>query len=227
MYRRLRAARGPAGWWPAETPFEVCLGAILVQNTAWSNVEKSLAALRARGLLSYEALAGMSAEELAPIIRSSGCFNVKARRVRAFLDFVGREFGGRVESMAREEPWALRARLLEVAGVGRETADSIALYAAGLPLFVVDAYTRRVFSRLGLVRGDEPYDALQRVFMEALPAEAGLFNDYHAQVVIHAKEVCRKRPECERCELRNGCQQNGIKRLSPRSAERIANNRMC
>ena len=211
VYRRLRAARGPAGWWPARSAFEVCLGAILVQNTAWSNVEKSLAALRARGLMSFEAMRGLPAEELAPIIRSSGCFNVKARRLRAFLDFQEKEYGGRVRKMAREEPWTLRARLLAVPGIGRETADSIALYAAGLPLFVIDAYTRRVFSRLGLVRGDEPYDVLQRVFMEALPAEAALYNDYHAQVVILAKDVCRARPACGVCPLGEVCPRHGVK----------------
>ena len=155
VYRRLRAHQGPARWWPGKSPFEVCLGAILTQNTAWSNVEKALAVLRARGLLSYEALCDLPPAELAPLIRPSGCFNVKARRVRAFLDFLGREYGGKVEAMAGEGPRALRAKLLAVSGIGRETADSIALYAAGRPLFVIDAYTRRVFARLGLFRGDE------------------------------------------------------------------------
>jgi endonuclease-3 related protein len=112
--------------------------------------------------------------------------------------------------MAREEPWALRAKLLGVAGIGRETADSIALYAAGLPLFVVDAYTRRVFARLGLVRGDEPYDVLQRVFMDALPAEAPLYNEYHAQIVLLAKDVCRTRPACGICPLADVCQRRGV-----------------
>jgi endonuclease-3 related protein len=234
VYRRLRAARGPAGWWPARSAFEVCLGAILVQNTSWSNVEKSLAVLRGRGLLSYDALRGLAAEELAPIIRSSGCFNVKARRLRAFLDFLGREYGGRVEAMAREEPWALRAKLLAVPGIGRETADSIALYAAGLPLFVIDAYTRRVFARLGFVRGDEPYDVLQRVFMDALPAEAALYNDYHAQLVLLAKDVCRAKPVCGACPLADGCQRRGVTaiatenmRLSPRSAVRMSHRQAC
>lgn len=234
VYRRLRAARGPAGWWPARSAFEVCLGAILVQNTNWSNVEKSLAGLRARGLLSFEALRGLPAEELAPIIRSSGCFNVKARRLRAFLDFLEKEYGGHVRSMAREEPWALRAKLLAVPGIGRETADSIALYAASLPLFVVDAYTRRVFSRLGHVRGDEPYDVLQRMFMDALPAEAALYNDYHAQVVMLAKDVCRAKPACGSCPLEEGCRKRGVTgkstenmRLSPRSVVRMSNRGAC
>ena len=199
----------------------MCLGAILVQNTNWSNVEKSLAVLRGRGLLSFEALRGLAAEELAPIIRSSGCFNVKARRLRAFLDFLGREYAGRAESMAREEPWALRAKLLAVPGIGRETADSIALYAAGLPLFVVDAYTRRVFTRLGLVRGDEPYDILQQRFMGALPADAVLYNDYHAQVVMLAKDVCRARPRCKACPIDEACPKRGVTDIATEDKEAV------
>lgn len=201
LYERLRRHRGPAGWWPAETAFEVCVGAILVQNTAWSNVEKALASLRAASRLSYEGLAGLGHDQLAALIRPSGCYNVKARRLAAFLEFLGREYGGRVEAMARRDPRVLRAQLLAVPGIGRETADSIVLYAAGLPLFVVDAYTRRVFGRLGLVRGDEDYDALQDFFMSGLLPDAGLFNDYHAQIVLHAKEICRPRPHCGLCPL--------------------------
>ena len=210
VYRRLRRAQGPARWWPGESAFEVCVGAILVQNTAWANVERALEVLRSRGLLRYEGLRALRAEELAPLIRSSGCYNVKARRLRAFLDFLGREFGGRVEAMRGEDPWTLRARLLAVPGIGRETADSIVLYGAGLPLFVIDAYTRRVFARLGLVRGDETYDALQRVFMDGLPARAELYNDYHAQVVILARDVCRPRPQCDLCPLEAGCPRVGV-----------------
>ena len=161
VYRRLRRHFGHAGWWPGETPFEVCVGAILTQNTSWTNVEKTLDGLRRRGLLSFGALRRVPPSRLAPLIRSSGYFNVKARRLRAFLVFLEREFAGSVEAMSRESPESLRTRLLAVHGIGRETADSIALYAAGLPLFVVDAYTRRVFARLGLIAGDEPYDEVQ------------------------------------------------------------------
>ena len=145
VYRRMLRHFGHAGWWPGETPFEVCIGAILTQNTAWVNVERALAVLRGRGLLSYNALRELTPSTLAPLIRSSGYFNVKARRVVAFLHFLGREFDGSVEAMAGEDPATLREKLLGVHGIGRETADSIALYAAGLPLFVVDAYTRRLF----------------------------------------------------------------------------------
>ena len=205
VYERLRRHRGPAGWWPAETPFEVCVGAILVQNTAWPNVEKALCSLRAAGRLSYEGLAVLGQDELAALIRPSGCYNVKAQRLAAFVDFLGREYGGRVEAMAAREPRVLREQLLAVRGIGRETADSIALYAAGLPLFVIDAYTRRVFARLGMIRGDESYDALQDYFMSELAADADLFNDYHAQIVIHAKDACRPRPHCARCPLDSIC----------------------
>jgi len=127
IYRRLREARGHAGWWPGETPFEVCLGAILTQNTSWSNVDKALGVLRRRGRLSYESLRTCRPTRIAPLIRSSGYFNVKARRLAAFLRFLGREYGGKVEAMAAEKPDVLRAKLLSVIGIGRETADSIAL----------------------------------------------------------------------------------------------------
>jgi endonuclease-3 related protein len=218
VYRRLAARRGPAGWWPAQSAFEVCVGAILVQNTAWTNVEKALGVLRSRELLSFEALRDLPAAEIAPLIRSSGCFNVKARRLRALLDFLGQEYGGRVEAMETEDPARLRARLLAVPGVGRETADSIALYAAGQRLFVIDAYTRRVFARLGVVKGDEPYDVLQRRFMDALPPEAGLYNDFHAQIVLLAKDVCTRRPACAACPLEEGCPRVGVaKPLAPQT----------
>ena len=225
IYAHLLRWRGPAGWWPARTPFEVCVGAVLVQNTNWANVEKALAVLRSRDLLSFERLSVLSAGDLAPLIRSAGCFNVKARRLRALLDFLGREYGGRVEAMSGEDPWTLRAKLLDVEGVGRETADSIALYAAALPLFVIDAYTRRVFSRLGLIGGDEGYDEIQRVFMDALPLDVALYNDYHAQIVILAKEVCRPVPLCGSCPLGTACARRGLGRLSARRSTRPGTSR--
>lgn len=196
---------GASGWWPGDSAFEVCVGAILVQNTAWTNVERTLAGLRRRRLLSLRALRGLPPSKLAPLLRSSGTFRVKAARLRALVDFLVAEYGGRAASMRRDEPRELRRKLLGVHGVGRETADSIALYAAGKPLFVVDAYTRRVFSRLGLVRGDEPYDELQRFFEDRLPRSAALYGELHAQVVLLAKDVCRVRPRCGECPLRATC----------------------
>jgi endonuclease-3 related protein len=210
VYQRLLEARGPAGWWPAETPLEVCLGAILTQNTAWTNVEKALGRLRSRGLLSFDRLRRVPPSRLAPLIRSSGYFNVKARRVASFIRFLGDAYGGVVERMTREDAWVLRERLLAMDGIGRETADSIVLYAAGLPVFVVDAYTRRIFSRLGFVRGDEPYDEIQRFFMRRLPRDVPLYNDYHAQIVLLGKDVCRKRPLCEACPLAELCARRGV-----------------
>jgi len=210
-YRRLLARFGHAGWWPGESPFEVCVGAILVQNAAWVNVERTLELLRARSLLSFEELDRISAPGLAPLLRSSGTFRVKARRLRAFLDFLGAEYGGRVEGMRAEGPEALRRKLLAVPGIGPETADSIALYAAGMPLFVVDTYTRRVFSRLGLLRGEsEGYDQVQRFLMDRLPRDAALYNDYHAQLVRLGKDHCRPRPRCAGCPLDDLCPKRGV-----------------
>jgi endonuclease-3 related protein len=209
IHRRLLRSRGPAGWWPGEDAFEVCVGAVLTQNTAWTNVEKALAVLRSRGLLSFARLRVLSAEDIAPLIRSSGCYNVKARRLAALVAFLD-QFGGRPQDMGREEAGALRARLLAVPGIGRETADAIALYAAGVPLLVVDAYTRRVFSRLGLLRGDEDYDTVQAFFMDRLPRSAPLYNEYHAQIVLLAKDFCRPRPLCERCPLAGLCPRRGV-----------------
>lgn len=210
VYRLLLRRFGHAGWWPGETPFEVCLGAILVQNTSWRNVEKSLDVLRGRGLLSFDALDALTADALAPLVRSSGVFRVKARRLRAFLDFAGDRLGGRVEAMRSWPARELREALLSVHGIGRETADSIALYAAGRPLFVVDAYSRRIFARLGLLCGDEPYDEAQALFHRRLPADAGLFNDFHAQLVRLGKDVCRPRPRCGSCPLDRVCARRGV-----------------
>jgi endonuclease-3 related protein len=221
VYHRLRQAHGHAGWWPGATPFEVCLGAILTQNTAWVNVEKALTALRRHGLLSFETLASASAAQIAPLIRSAGYFNVKARRLREFLDFLGREYCGHVELMRDEAPDQLRRKLLAVHGIGRETADSIALYAADQPLFVVDAYTRRIGARLGWLRGDEKYDEIQSWFMARLPRDVGLFNDYHAQIVLLGKSVCRPRPHCAVCPLRGICPRQGVRTdLRPRAVRR-------
>ena len=210
VYERLRTRFGPAGWWPADTPFEVALGAILVQNTSWTNASRVLAGLRDRGLLSHRALHPLAVPELAELFRASGTFNVKARRVRAFLDFLENAYGGVIERMAAAEPGALREALLAVPGVGPETADCIVLYAAGHPSFVVDAYTRRVFGRLGLLRGGETYDGVQGLFHGRLPADPALFNDYHAQIVRVAKDFCRPRPLCAACPLDEACARVGV-----------------
>jgi endonuclease III related protein len=205
VYRRLVAAHGHQGWWPGRDALEICLGAILVQNTAWAGAERALRRLEAAGLLRWEKLCVLSAAEIAPYLRAAGTFNVKARRVRAFLDFVQRELAGDLTALARMEPAELRAMLLGVSGVGEETADSIALYAGGHPVFVVDAYTRRILGRLGFMRGDEGYAEVQRFFTRRLPADAALFNDFHAQLVRLAKDICRPRPRCAACPLLDMC----------------------
>ena len=210
VYERLLRHFGHAGWWPGETALEVCLGAILVQNTSWKNVERTLHALRHSGRLSFERLAPLETQRLAPLLRPSGTFRVKARRVRAFLDFLGREYGGRAEAMRREDPRRLREKLLQVAGIGKETADSILLYAANHPVFVVDAYTRRIFARLGWIEGREPYDVVQRLVMERLPPDAPLYNDFHAQIVTLGKDVCRPVPRCGSCPLEELCPKRGV-----------------
>jgi endonuclease-3 related protein len=220
VYRRLVRAYGHAGWWPGETLFEVCVGAILVQNTAWRNVEKALDRLRRGGCLSFGALNPLRPKDIAPLVRSSGVYRVKARRLRAFLDFIGERFSGRVEQMRSVPAAELREVLLSVHGIGRETADSIALYAAGAPLFVVDAYTRRVFARLGLLRGDEPYDEVQSLFHRRLPADPALYGDFHAQLVRLGKDACRPHPRCGTCPLDDLCAKRGVVERVGRGAAR-------
>src|SRR5262245_50075685 len=210
VYRLLLGRFGHSGWWPGDTPFEVCLGAILTQNTAWTNVEKALLRVKRAGRLSFEGLSSLPSRRLESLLRPSGTYRVKARRVRAFLSFLESRYGGRVEGMATEDPATLRQLLLEVDGIGPETADSIALYAAGHTTFVVDAYTRRVFARLGFLRGDESYEDVRRFFVERLPRDASLFNDYHAQIVRLAKEHCRAQPRCASCPLEAVCPRRGI-----------------
>ncbi len=200
MYRAARKEFGHLHWWPAETPFEVIVGAILTQNTSWKNVEKAVKNLKSHGVLSAPALHGMPTEQLAGLIRSSGFFNVKARRLKAFLAFMALEYGLDTRRMARAPGGPLRARLLEVGGIGRETADSILLYALGKPFFVVDAYTRRIFSRHGLIDARWDYDRIRDYFQKTLPPHTRLWNDYHAQVVMIGKTYCAKtRPLCPQC----------------------------
>jgi endonuclease-3 related protein len=225
IYDRLLSAHGHQGWWPGRTAFEICVGAILVQNTSWTNAARALEALRRRRLLSYRALRGLAPARLAPVIRSSGTFNVKAQRVSAFVAFLGREYGGQVARLRSEAPAVLRRKLLAVPGIGPETADSIVLYAAGHPTFVVDAYTRRVFGRLGLLAGGESYDDVQALFTTTLPADAALFNDYHAQLVRLAKDTCRSRPLCDRCPLAARCPQARVLHFQGVGASRFRRER--
>jgi len=201
----LSAAYGPQGWWPGESPFEVIAGAILTQSAAWANVEKALANLKGAGVLSPEGLHALDEGEIARLIRPSGYFNAKARKLKAFVEMLHGRFGGDLGRLLALPMPELRGLLLGTHGIGPETADSIVLYAAGKPSFVIDAYTRRIFSRMGIAPGHDTYEAWRALFMTALPADAALFNEYHALIVAHGKAVCRKAPRCGECVLRDIC----------------------
>ncbi len=206
---------GPRNWWPAETPFEVCVGAILTQNTSWGNVEKAVANLRRAGLLSPAALYALPPERLAELIRPSGYYNVKSARLRDFLRWLHDRFGGDLAAMFAGDWQNLRRELLAVRGIGPETADSIVLYAGHKPTFVVDAYTRRLFSRLGLLAATAGYDEMRELFMAHLPEDTALYNEYHALIVQQGKEYCRTRPRCSGCPLREHCPAGAAFRSSP------------
>ncbi len=178
------------------------MGAILAQNTAWGNVERALAALRAQRLLTPARLGALGARSLSRLIRSSGTFRVKARRLRAFLDYLGERYRGSLRLMANAPLASLRRELLAVPGIGPETADSILLYALGRPVFVVDAYTRRVLARHRLLSPEADYEAVRAFFERHLPSDPRLFNEYHALLVAVGKQYCRNRPRCEACPLR-------------------------
>jgi len=206
IYDRLLARYGRQRWWPAESPFEVMVGAILTQSTAWGNVEKVIAGLKATEALSPPALRRIKQAELAGLIYPSGYYNAKAKKLKALADWVGKYCGDDISRLTRGSTQDLRRQLLGVHGVGPETADSILLYAAGRPVFVIDAYTRRIIDRLGLSPdGRGSYDDYQRLFTASLPADAGLFNEYHALLVRLGKETCRRKPVCSRCCLTGLC----------------------
>jgi|CZKM01.1.fsa_nt_gi endonuclease-3 related protein len=207
-YRLMLAHFGHLHWWPGETPFEVCVGAILTQNTSWSNVERAIANLNAARVLEPGKLFALSEAELAALIRSAGYFNVKARRLRSFLRVLVEEFGGNLERLFAGETAVVRERLLAINGVGPETADSMLLYAGGHHRFVIDAYTQRIFQRHGWSGADAGYEHLQRLCEEALderPRTERLdyWQDFHAQLVMVGKDFCRTRlPRCAECPLK-------------------------
>jgi endonuclease-3 related protein len=196
---------GPQHWWPADEPFEVMVGAILTQSAAWVNVEKAINNLKAAGMLSPRALRRLSQNELASLIRPCGYFNAKARKLKALAEWLGQAYGDDMAKMSAISLKRLRPQLLAVHGIGEETADSIILYAANKPIFVIDAYTRRIIDRLGLAPSDNTYSAYQSFFMENLPHRTALFNEYHALLVNHGKKVCRQCPLCRECCLKDIC----------------------
>lgn len=209
VYDLLLAAYGPQHWWPADEPFEVIVGAILTQAAAWANVEKAMANLKRDGILSPNSLRGTPLEELARLIHPCGYYNSKAVKLKAFADRLGEGLADSLERLFSREVEPLRRELLSIHGIGEETADSIILYAARKPIFVIDAYTRRIMQRLGLGPGEDTYAAFQAYFMDNLPLSEPLFNEYHALLVRHGKSTCRRRPLCQRCCLAGQCSFEG------------------
>jgi endonuclease-3 related protein len=203
IYSRLYRAFGPQHWWPGDTPFEISVGAILTQNTNWGNVEKAIRNLRKNKALSANSIHKMRIRELSGLIRPAGYFNVKAKRLRSFVDFVVGNYDGSLNKMGKEDMYSMREKLLEVNGVGPETADSILLYALEKPIFVIDAYTKRVLSRHGIMDHDKSYAEFQELFHSRLESDAKMFNEYHALFVRTGKTFCkRKNPLCDECPLK-------------------------
>ena len=206
LYRRLYETYGPQHWWPGESQFEVVLGAILTQAAAWSNVEQALDRMKSSSCFSAAALRDVPESELAALIHPAGYFNAKAKKLKAFVAHLWEHYDGNLEAMlSKGDAPVLRAELLSIYGIGEETADDIVLYAAGLPSFVIDSYTRRVLARLGMNPVRNSYSAYQEIFHSALPADAALFNEYHALLDRHAKATCRKEPQCTGCCLLDVC----------------------
>ncbi len=201
IYSKLFTAFGPQHWWPGETAFEVAVGAILTQNTNWGNVEKAIGNLKKEGLLDAGRLHRMPAGQLAGLIRPAGYFNIKAERLKNFIELLATRYGGSMRKMKGEDEKTIRERLLSVNGIGPETADSIILYALGKPVFVIDAYTKRVLSRHKIMGQDSPYDDFQGLFHSALQRDAVLYNEFHALFVRLGKENCRTKPICMGCPL--------------------------
>lgn len=215
IQQRLHEHFGPLHWWPAESPFEVAVGAILTQNTAWTNVEYAIGNLKQAGVLDPEGLAGLAAEELEELIRPAGFFRQKASRLQNLARYLVKNWNGDMTALCHGPLAEARGRLLSLAGIGPETADSILLYAAARPSFVVDAYTRRIFRRIGLLQGNESYDEIRRLFMQHLPEDVPLYNEYHAQIVQLAKTRCRKQtPLCSTCPLVRTCRHGRRRQLS-------------
>ncbi len=205
IYRQLIGHYGPQHWWPAQEPFEVMVGAILTQSAAWRNVEKAITNLKTAEALSPSALRQLSLPEIATLIHSCGYYNAKALKLKTLARWLGEHYNDNLDKLFANNIHHLRQQLLSIHGIGNETADSIILYAANKPIFVIDAYTRRIIGRIGLAPEDNSYTAHQTIFMNNLPADTGLFNEYHALLVCLAKDVCHNHPVCQSCCLNNIC----------------------
>ncbi len=202
IFQKMLAYFGPQKWWPAETAFEVMVGAILTQNTNWTNVEKALLNLKQKSLLNPKSLFEIEAQALAELIKPAGYFNVKTQRLKSLLHFIYEEAEGDLEKLFNLSLFTLREKLLGVKGIGPETADSILLYAAQKPIFVIDQYTYRILSRHFLISEESSYEEMQSLMMQNLAEDLPLFNEYHALVVRVGKEFCKPKPQCEHCPLK-------------------------
>ena len=197
LYDRLKDVYGPQHWWPAESAFEVIVGAVLTQNTSWKNVEKALTSLKNARQLELNRIAALPREHLAELIKSSGFFNVKAKRLKNLCGWLQSQGG--LDALAQWDTAGLRRALLAINGIGPETADDILLYAFQRPVFVIDSYTRRLLGKLGLIQGKEDYETLRQIFESCLPPDHSLYNEYHALIVRHAKEKCTRDSHCRHC----------------------------
>ena len=203
IYRKLFSFFGTQHWWPGDSAFEVMVGAILTQNTNWLNVEKAIKNLKQNKVLKPQKLYDLSKKKLAKLIKPAGYYNIKADRLKSFLDFFLKSYNGNLKKISQENTQVLRKRLLSVKGIGPETADSILLYALDKPVFVIDAYTKRILSRHHLIEREATYDETQNLFMRELKGDVQLFNEYHALLVRVGKEFCLKnKPRCEICPLK-------------------------
>jgi len=202
IYTLLLDRFGQQGWWPGDTPFEIAVGAILTQNTSWTNTARAVDNLKAADILSYESLAAVPQPRIAELIKPAGYYNLKAKRLGNFIDMVRRLYGADFDCFLHAETEQQRRDLLSVTGIGPETADSILLYAAQKPVFVIDAYTYRILFRHRLIEEESDYHSMQALFVDNLPEDPLLFNEYHALIVRTGKEFCRKsKPLCEPCPL--------------------------
>ncbi len=201
IFNKLYSYYGEQGWWPADSPFEVAIGAILTQNTSWSNVERAISNLKKEGLLNPKSLKKISIDRLSELIKPSGYYNTKAKRIKAFVDFIFNYTDGNIEAFKDIETNRVRQLLLMINGIGPETADSILLYALEKPVFIIDAYTKRVLSRHNIINNDASYEECQSLFHNELGQDVKLYNEYHALFVRVGKDYCKPKPLCKGCPL--------------------------
>ena len=208
IYQTLHSHFGPQHWWPGESPFEVIVGAILTQQTSWNNVEKAIKNLKKEKLLDPKELHDIKSDKLEKLIQPSGYYRQKVKKLKNFTNFLWDNYDGKLEKLFNQPIPRLREELLSVNGIGKETGDSIILYAANKPIFVIDAYTKRILDRLGITR-EKDYDELQELFQKNLPQDVQLFNEFHALIVQLGKNYCKKKPKCDECPLKPSCNYAG------------------